>query len=261
MDIIAKYMKVNNKVYISQGNNDWCKLSIFDKRNIMKIGAAQYHSLFLEDSGTLWYSNRFKFYSEPTPIKHFKRYNIKIKDIKCGESQNLAIDYKNKIYAWSHLNLNNNDDDNIQFGNNYGPKRIEYLAKYDIKYIECGRGHSYCSTTDGRHYLFGDNHWNQCLTFDKRDIVKVNEPFCINKKINQLYGNNKLIKKLILGPHHTIVILKDKNKENKEKIKDKLQGNPIMTSNISSSSESSRRSSDKSTSSSSPSKSLTSYFF
>ena len=211
VNLICNYCKSRNRVWMSYGGDKWQNLSIFNSRNIIKICAAQYHSLFLEENGNLWYSNRFKFYSEPTPIKHFKTYKIKIKDIKCGESHNLAISNDNKLYSWSYHNVEIMDK--LQFGDtnhyNYStPKLVKSLYKYNINKIDCGRSHSYCSSIDNKHFLFGDNHWNQCLTFDKRDIVEIKQPFCINNKIKQLYGKNKEIKNVYLGPHHTIVLLK-----------------------------------------------------
>ena len=66
--------------------------------------------------------------------------------------------------------------------------------------IECGASHSYVcfrvKKQDGmhmgsecpvdKHFMFGYNEGNQCLTFDRRNIVEA--PFCINETVKAHYG-------------------------------------------------------------------------
>ena len=90
----------------------------FDDKNIIKCAIDGYNSIFLEDNGVLWtwcYSgngrlglvlneNEFTrldcYVFKPTKISFFVKEKIVIKNIKCGEGHNIALDINGDVFSW-----------------------------------------------------------------------------------------------------------------------------------------------------------------
>ena len=202
----------------NDNDNIKCKWKIISKlkdKQIIKVAAGDSHSLFLECNGNIWCCGRnsygqlglgYKDYNnnnklKPQQIKYFNNNNIIIKDISCGPYHNLAIDNNNNVYSWGR-----NEDGQCGNGrriNIYLPKLIISLNNYKIKNIKCGWYHSYISTNNGYHYLFGYNYHNECI---KKHTDYVLKPYLINKDIGDKI-NNKKIKSVYLGCRTTILIV------------------------------------------------------
>ena len=64
------------------------------------------------------------------------------------------------------------------------PKVIEALKEYKVDIIRCGAAHSFCRTQCGKHFLFGSNWHEECLSMDR----KVVRPHCIDKVVQTKHG-------------------------------------------------------------------------
>ena len=147
-----------------------------------------------------------------------------IKDIQCGNDHNLALDANGRVYSFGANHLGQCGDSSTKHVDT--PKMIKYLKNYTVLQIDCGSNHSYCRVAkhcvmDGeqdKHYLFGSNKYNECITYDnainngQRDKcfnnIKVVTPHCINDIIEEK-SNGKIIKAVYLGHHNTKIILSD----------------------------------------------------
>eukprot|EP01084_Bolivina_argentea_P173002 299651_1 len=186
----------------------WNRICIFDNQSIIKVESGGFHSLYLQSNGILWScgSNNNgqlglgnKLDSNIAQIiLFFVERNIKIKDMKCGESHNLAIDFNGRIYSWGR-------NEECQCGHTKGydyitvPTLIKSFEKYNIVDIKCGTYHSYVMTDKYKHFLFGNHDNNQFILLPNMtkyipDPISINELFMkeINgKKITNVYlGNN-----------------------------------------------------------------------
>ena len=47
------------------------------------------------------------------------------------------------------------------------PKLIPALKDYEIDLIRCGYSASYCRTKCGKHFMWGQNDDNECLTYSE----------------------------------------------------------------------------------------------
>ena len=83
---------------------------------------------------------------------------------------------------------------------------IQYFVdrKEVIVAIDCGFYHSHCRSAEEKYYLFGSNHYNECLAFNQQD--KVREPFCINGVIQERL-DGKRIKSISLGVQNTKIVV------------------------------------------------------
>merc|ERR1712137_902994 len=76
------------------------------------------------------------------------------------------------------------------------PTVIETFKNDEIEIIKCGSVHSYVKTKRNKHFLFGQNRFNQCtLTQTPINIStrKFCGPFCINQKVKQLTNGQEII--------------------------------------------------------------------
>eukprot|EP01083_Nonionella_stella_P087611 243805_1 len=210
-------------VYMTgNGRFGWKAIPMFMGKDIIKIECGEHHALALESNGVLWSwgNNRYlqcgplwtwaedktlKFIKNPMEVTYFKDNNIKIKDMKCGWNHNLVIDSKHRVYAFGK-------NDSGQCGYVSGDasdtnvchvQPIAQLQHCEVKSVECGANHSYVETMDGKHYLFGKNKENQCVTYDER--ASVANPYCINAMIKE--KTNGTIRKVTLGVDNTQIIV------------------------------------------------------
>eukprot|EP01084_Bolivina_argentea_P070246 127720_1 len=177
-------------------------------RKITKIAAGYYHSLFLDINGNVWCCGKNnvgqcglghnKHIKKLTPIRYFIDNNIKIKSIYCGGNYNIALDVNGKVYSWG---ANKNGECGIGTTENINiPQLIFYVGVHEsiIKYVKCGRNHCYIGSDD-KHYLFGNNYWNQCISNEK--LLKT--PMLISRPIKNIY----------LGCDNTVLLVNDDRKD------------------------------------------------
>ena len=145
---------------------------------------------------------------------------VAITDIRCGLNHNLLLDRQGRVYSFGK----NGYGQCAQGGSYvYGAKVIQYFEDQQekVEHIDCGTYHSYCRTTEGKHYLFGSNKYNECCTFGRhpqlywgQDRTRVFEPFCINKVIAKMLKGSK-IKSIVLGQQNTRIVMYDKKRSKK----------------------------------------------
>ena len=192
----------------------WEEIKVLMNKNIIKVDTGFDHSLFLQDDGTLWCCgnnsvgelglghNEWIF--EPVPIPFFVINKIRIKQVKCGSNHHLALDDRCFVYSWGCNKFGQCGDGKAKQCLNT-PRLIEFFANEIVKGIDCGSFHSYCRTEEGKHYLFGSNYENECVTFnDKQE--KVMQPFCINDNVYTHCGG-KQIKAIYLGHFNTKIVV------------------------------------------------------
>eukprot|EP01084_Bolivina_argentea_P244611 409749_1 len=226
--LILKFYEINS-VYSTSSFGDgekchntiWNKIDIFTDKHILKIGIGLKHSLILEDNGTVYCfgsntfgelgigdSTEYEEILKPIPIGYFLENKIRITDIKCGSEHNLCIDNNGKIYSFG---LNASKQCGIS-GKSFifKPQIIQSLKELKIIGIETGHRHSYCKSNNGKHFLFGSNEHNECLTYDGRKKVCI--PYCVNDVIDEIC-NGKYIKYVSLGYYNTKIIVRNLNKK------------------------------------------------
>ena len=156
-------------------------------------------------------------------IEYFSMNSIKLKDValrtgavNCrqnvpasfrydyGEYYCLAVDENHNVYSWGSSNCNKFGQCGLgQRINVKNPTLITFPFDPDETVerciaIKCAHKHSYVGfrvrkqDEMGReyvvekHFMFGYNEQNQCLTFDGRQQVRT--PFCINGTVGDHYG-------------------------------------------------------------------------
>ena len=224
VNLILKFYEINS-IYSTSGfddgekwhNGKWRKIKMFKDRHILKIKTGLKHSLILEDNGSIWTfgSNTFgelgigdnTEYEEidnPMEIPYFIQNKVCIIDIRCGSEHNLAISQDYKVYSWG-LNASRQCGIDKQISFVYKPVMIKKLEEYEVNGIEAGHRHSYCKSVCGKHWLFGSNEYNECITYDGRKKVK--EPFQIDQIIKE-YCKGKYVKSVSLGYYNTKIIVR-----------------------------------------------------
>eukprot|EP01084_Bolivina_argentea_P116941 207715_1 len=193
----------------------WCKIDVFNDKNIKTIRTGKMHSVFLESNGNIWvcgdnHRNQLGINGDPvtmpTQIDYFIKHKVLIKYIECGEAHNLTIDFNKRIWSWGY-NLYGQCGDIYGIKSKYvkKPKLIEKLQGLKIEKIGCGNYHSYCMTNDYKHYLFGNNEYNQCLVYESNK-PSVRIPYCINRIVKSKCKAK--INEVLLGCNNTIIICK-----------------------------------------------------
>ena len=83
------------------------------------------------------------------------------------------------------------------------PTLIEDLKDYVVDRIMAGHNHSYCRTSCGKHFLFGSNENNECITFDDRNKVK--KPHRIDEIVKEKCNVQSIVD-VISGRYNTKLI-------------------------------------------------------
>eukprot|EP01084_Bolivina_argentea_P038022 70304_1 len=207
---------IKHSNYYNEDNKTWKIMEIFTDNNtkIVKIQSGHQHSLFLSDTGSLYSCGKNNYYQlgfgtikndilkTPKIIPYFIENVIKIKDIKCGNDHNIVLTEYGKVFSFGC-------GDQGQCGHGIRehvkiPQRIKELDECDVINIGCGALHSYCLTSDGKHYLWGSNSYNECLELDDEDCVLL--PKIINDKVDRQTHCNKIVE-VLLGWENTQVIV------------------------------------------------------
>eukprot|EP01084_Bolivina_argentea_P207837 354521_1 len=146
----------------------WLKIKQLQKTKIIKIQTGYYHSLFLQNNGTVWCcgkntNGQLGLGNQNTVTLPTKVPILKIKDIKCGGNHNLMVSVNNTLFVFGANKQGQCGDGTTN--DIYAPKQIFADYNFMIKNIACGRNHSMFST-DNKHFLFGNNYWNQCIPSD-----------------------------------------------------------------------------------------------
>jgi alpha-tubulin suppressor-like RCC1 family protein len=187
------------------------KVTLPNNKKARSIRCGYNHTMCLTDDGevftwgygkdgSLGHENSDN-YDLPKAIEYFKRNNIKIQKIECGDYFSLALSEDGKLYAWGQNNfgqlglgqvtqqLKVNVPTEILFGNKM------------IKDIYAGEDHSSCVTNDGEAYIWGYGIDGRLGNGNK---TNVNIPY-------KIIINNEKIKKISCGGHHTAILTEDGN--------------------------------------------------
>eukprot|EP01084_Bolivina_argentea_P281421 481500_1 len=213
MNMVLLFAATKNIVYSTTSNTGiW--LQVLHEKHIIKIAVGDRHSLFLEHTGVVWCCGQGYYgslglgnmesvdTSIPTQIKYFMNNNIKIKDIHCGCSHNLALDRNGKVYSWGSNQCGQCGDGTRE--NVYTPKPISYFTNTVIDIIGCGYNHSYVHTKCGKHFLFGSNKYSECISFDaKEELIKI--PHRIDDIVMTKYDIKSIIE-VVPGHENTSII-------------------------------------------------------
>ena len=191
--MLTKFSKVYSTIFSAHGHGDkyekkkyfgWKEIDSLSDKNIIKINVGDTHSNYLGADGVVYAcgdnSNgqcglgcHIKKLNVPTEIGYFREHGIKIVDIVSTFFHSLALDTNGKVYSWGSNNYG-------QCGvgrSNYirAPVLVEDLKEYKVDLIRCALHNSYCRTVCGKHFLWGINRRNECLTFDgeyNKDLLK-----------------------------------------------------------------------------------------
>ena len=124
-------------------------------------------------------------------IKYFKENDIKIADIASGSQNSLAVDINGRLYAWGfniHGECGDGTQDRVMV-----PKLVEALKKYKVELIRCGYNISYCKTVCNKHFIWGQNDDNECLTYKQNEAGEYEDvliPHRIDNIIKNKCGDN-----------------------------------------------------------------------
>ena len=165
--------------------------------------------MYLEENGSVWaeeLTGRGVLSHPPMLLRYFSENNIVVRDIAIGGMYHcLAVDDNDRVYSWGGWKGNTYGQYGQGHCNHCGitPTLITFPFP-DEEFIEkcisikCGQRHSYVcfrvKEQDGmgsecavdKHFMFGYNKENQCLTFNGRQGVWT--PFCINETVRAHYG-------------------------------------------------------------------------
>eukprot|EP01083_Nonionella_stella_P293328 997549_1 len=170
-------------VFFSCKNND-----------IYCCGANEYGQLGLDDQEN---------YTTPQLNEFFKKANLQIKDIACGEYHALFLTYDGAVYS---CGLNEAYQLGYKTVADYQkkPKRIVELQSQIVQ-IAAGRDHSYCLDIDGNVWSFGSNYRGQLGIGHKSSDNNNTE---IINKIQWFENQNKKITHISSGNYHGAAISK-----------------------------------------------------
>eukprot|EP01084_Bolivina_argentea_P131837 232651_1 len=208
--LILKYYQFNQVYRTKSGQIGWFKLNIGNQTPIIQLSAGSYYCMLLEENGVLWgfgdnnYGqiglNHNKFVENPTKIQYFIDNKINIKQVKCGEYHTLALDDGGNVYAFGQKHACGYDEYASVTAYNekegvFPPMLVQSLQNYKLIKIDCSENNSYCLTSNGQHFVFGCNHYNQCLTFDHDPYYKYRVmrylPHNINNIVKEKFAKKK----------------------------------------------------------------------
>ena len=206
VEIIEAYSRHNRQALRGYGWKNWRIIPELSERNICKMVRVKYRRdgnpahiqrFSLEDNGSLWRSQND---NKMEIMPFFLKNKIVIKDIVIGKGickigyHCLAVDNNHNVYQFKTYRYSPNVDNprilNFPLPEN---ERVQRCVA-----LKCGLRHFYvCLRVKGqdeggyeyyldRHFMFGYNEGNQCLTFDGREAVWT--PFCINETVRTHYG-------------------------------------------------------------------------
>ena len=189
----------------------WNEIKAFENINITKIAVGDDKTLFLDDTGNVWYcgqtnSENYDEMNEdyedkglvyiPRMIEHFKKNKIKIIDIDCSAYCNLALSEEGKVYSWGNIALGIGDAD-VKI-----PRLIESLNEFVVNGIKCGDGHCVIKTRCGKYFTCGKNNYGECFG-SLPDGLYI--PFRVDVIIAEKYGIKSIID-IVPGYYDTIVL-------------------------------------------------------
>ena len=99
------------------------------------------------------------------------------------------MDINGHVYSWGGNARGQCGQGNVLFIDK--PIVIESVKDFVIDCIDCGYVHSYVRTMDKKHYLFGSNHYGECITYnDEKKIIK---PFRVDQIIKSKCNDKEII--------------------------------------------------------------------
>ena len=178
INVIIKYYNVNRVLSTgwsrlgghggSEYVETWTEIKQLKHKTITKIRIGRGHSYFLDLEGIVWVSGRndkgqlgLGHYQwavkKITSIHYFVEKNIKIKEIECGSDHVIMLDRDNCVWA---------------FGQNVNqPKEIIMFRDCTVEEIKSGLNHVYVKCNGDKHYFWGNNKYNQCMSESENCVV------------------------------------------------------------------------------------------
>ena len=126
--------------------------------------------------------------------------SIQITEIGCGVYYSMIMDCNGNVWMFGDNTLGVIGDGSMG-GFVDEPKRLMIEGSGDIKAekITCGHYHCHIRCAGNKHYLWGDNQYNQCLVYGD-GVRHVRRPFAVDLK-------DKVIRNVFLGNDNTIIIV------------------------------------------------------
>ena len=213
--IFSKFNSVYSTAYDGHGHGDkypkkkyfgWKEIEELSNKNIIKVAACSIYVWYLGADGVVYacgddgnqhgIEDDFDFGQEskniPTQIRYFEENGIKIVDIAAGYKHSLALDEQGRLYGYGlnhHGQCGDGTCDDVK-----EPKLIKTLNDYKIDVIKCGYNTSYCRTVCGKHFIWGQNDDNECLTYDENESYQdVLTPHRIDNTIYDKCGRSKIV--------------------------------------------------------------------
>ena len=204
------------------------QIPFFKNKIIKRIGAGGMHSLFLDDENILWccgmndqaqlgLGHAEKVGREalmPQKNLWFMENKIIIKEFSCGWEYNLILDVNGNCYGFG-----SNEHGQCGVGEKaariLSPRRVGEsngcLGK--IQGVKCGCFHGCIWNENGKYFLFGKNHFNQCTLVMKDAVGCVYAPFCINDIFDTFTDGERIISDIYLGLDTTWIKARKKSVE------------------------------------------------
>ncbi len=182
------------------------KVSLPENKKAKSIRCGYNHTICLTDNGevfswgygkdaTLGQGNS-ENYETPKEVDYFKKNNVKIQKIECGDYFTLALSYDGKLYAWGQNNFGQLGLGQVtqQLKVNL-PTRI-HLGNKTVKEINAGEDHCACITSEGEGYIWGYGIDGRLGNGNK---TNVNIP-------TKIVIDDQKIQKISCGGHHTAIL-------------------------------------------------------
>ena len=143
---------------------------------------------------------------KPERIEYFVVHTIKIMEICVGCSHSMAINDLYNVYVWG-----NNHRDQCGVGREESailePLMVETLKDYKIIEIKASGENSYARSEDDRHWLWGNDDFNQCslgIRKNSNGWKSKKYPYYIN---DEFYAKTKMkIDTVYLGCYSTYIV-------------------------------------------------------
>ena len=202
-NIFVEYHRINQVLSVgrsgvgSHGHGNvlqvkkWTVIDALKDRHIIKVGVGFYHSLFLDSEGIVWccggnesgqcgvalraHDGGRSAVHNIQSIDFFIENEIRIKDIACGSYFSMVVDADGRLWGfgddmYGQICGSNDIESSFQV---LEPKELNVFGDgIKAEIVKCGAQHCYVRCNGGRHYLWGDNEYNECLVFGEGKTVR-----------------------------------------------------------------------------------------
>ena len=165
--------------------NDWRYQKKPEQLSICLMAANKDECFALTSDGAVWSVDNSQVNAH-YPLEFAFRFSSgssRVIQIECGWMHCLVLDSGGHVWSWGHNTSGQcGHPQRAHIADSY---RISYLMQWNMIQIKCGIDHSYAKSADGRHFLFGNNEYNQCSLqeHDKNDSVVIPIEITLNVEI------------------------------------------------------------------------------